>query len=156
MYCMSDSEGEPITLIRNSKHKKSKEIGIPHVIKGSGQNTAAPLQKNLPSSSSQLDLSVVEKAITSTPLESGCKKRVAEELELKLNKEIEDHRKKLKSIRTKEKANNLEFLKSLSIEMSEESILPVNDTEEVVWYKTNDDWINLMTTAKQIWTASCQ
>ena len=143
MYCMSDSEGEPITLIRNSRHKKSKEIGIPHVIKGSGQNIAEPLQKNLPSSSSQLDLSVVEKAVTSTPLESGYKKRVAEELELKLNKEIEDHRKKLKSIRTKEKANNLEFLKILSIEMNEESILPMNDTEEVVWYKTNDDWINL-------------
>ena len=77
---------------------------------------------------------MVEKNVTSTPLESRYKKRVAEELELKLNKEIGDRRKKLKRIRTKEKANNLEFLNILSIEMIEESILPVNDFEEVVWY----------------------
>ena len=66
-------------------------------------------------------------------------------LEQSPNEEIDSHRKEVKSIRSREKAINLEFLKVVSFELTGESIVPLNDSKEAVWFKKDNEWTNLMT-----------
>ena len=150
----SESEDEPITIVRKSKSGVATEIlpneiscGKPSVKKGLVQLDVTPLQLTA-GTSKVTENSGVKKFVSSTPLEnhgSQGKKRMIEELERRLNVEVNSHRKKLKAIRSMEKANNLEFLKVMSIEMNGETLLPMNDSEEMVWFQKDGEWINLMT-----------
>ena len=150
----SESENEPIMIIRKSKSGVANET-LPNersceklsVKKGLGQLNVTPLQLTA-GTSKVTENSGVENFVSSTPLESQDsqgKKRMIEELERRLNEELNSQRKKLKAIRSKEKANNLEFLKVMSIELNCETLLPMNDSEEVVWFQKDGEWINLMT-----------
>ena len=105
------------------------------------------MQESAVGTSTQLPkISVLQagKVVSSTPLETNHKKRLITNLEQNLNEEIDSHRKKLKSIRSREKANNLEFLKFVSFELTVESIVHLNDSE-AVWFKKDNEWTNLMT-----------
>ena len=146
----SESEDEPITIVRKSKAAVAAEVlpnerscVKPYVKKGSVELDITPLQL-IAGTSKRTENSELSKVVSSTPLQSQGKKRLIEELERRLNDEINNHRKKLKAIRSAEKANNLEFLKVISIDLNGENLSPVNNSEEVVWFKKDGEWINLM------------
>ena len=141
----AESDDEPITINRASKSKRwnvntpkaGSSVQKSFVIKGSSQLDVTPLHEIAAGSSSQLlkrGPLREEKIVSSTTVEYQSKKRLMDELEQTLNKEIESQ-KKTKSDTFQEKANNLEFLKVMSLEISGENLVPYNESYEVVWLK---------------------